>query len=55
MHTLAGLLKHKKLIRLNGFNYWQVIRDGNYISIDDIRNYEKIVKNICKEVVIDKS
>ncbi|WP_349304292.1 DNA-methyltransferase [Campylobacter curvus] len=38
MHTLAAKIKNVKANRLNGFNYWQVIRNEKRISIDEIRN-----------------
>ena len=38
MHTLAAKIKNVKASRLNGFNYWQVIRNEKRISIDEVRN-----------------
>lgn len=37
MHSLAAKLKQVKSDRLNGFNFWEVERDGKRIGIDIIR------------------
>lgn len=37
MHTLAAKIKSVKATRLNGFLWWQVVRNGAKIGIDDIR------------------
>lgn len=38
MHTLAAKIKAVKATRLNGFDYWQVERAGQRVSIDDVRS-----------------
>jgi len=38
MHACAARAKNSRAKRLNGFNYWCVKRNGNYVSIDEIRN-----------------
>lgn len=46
MHTLAAKLKNSKANRLNGFDFWKVIRNNKLISIDEIRNnYRNFLKN----------
>lgn len=43
MHSCAAKMKGVKASRLNGFDYWYVIRDGSPKSIADIREaYRKI-------------
>ena len=37
MHSCAAKVKGVKAKRLNGFDYWYVIRDGGPKSIADIR------------------
>ncbi|MCR4941598.1 MAG: site-specific DNA-methyltransferase [Campylobacter sp.] len=37
MHSLAAIFKEAKSSRLNGFEYWQVLREGKKISINLIR------------------
>lgn len=45
MHTLAAKIKSVKANRLNGFMWWQVIRNNERISINDIReNYRKSIQ-----------
>jgi len=43
MHTLAAKVRNVKADRLNGFDYWYVIRDNELKSISDIR--EEFRKN----------
>ncbi|WP_031489270.1 DNA-methyltransferase [Ureaplasma canigenitalium] len=46
IHTGAALLSNKKANRVNGFDYWYVKRDGNLISIKDLREqYRKTKEN----------
>lgn len=46
MHTLAAKIRNVKADRLNGFDYWNVIRDKEYVSISDIReNYRRSLKS----------
>lgn len=48
MHLTAGKMMNLN-IRVNGFDYFKVIRDGKLISIDDIRNkYRKDFNLISK-------
>lgn len=44
MHTCAALAKGVKADRINGFDYWYVLRDGNLISVNEIRE-----KYRCKQ------
>ncbi len=37
MHSLAAKLKQVKCERVNGFNFWEVERNGKRVSIDTIR------------------
>lgn len=37
MHTCAAIAKGVKATRLNGFDYWYVLRNGNLISINEVR------------------
>lgn len=37
MHTAAAIAKGVSAARLNGFDYWEVLRDGERISISEIR------------------
>ncbi|AIA29493.1 DNA methyltransferase [Mycoplasmopsis californica] len=37
IHTAAALISNKKSLRVNGFDYWYVIRDNEKISLKDIR------------------
>ncbi len=37
MHSLAAKLKKVKSERVNGFNFWEVVREGKKVSIDIIR------------------
>lgn len=37
MHTCAALAKQVKASRVNGFDFWYVMRNGNLVSIADIR------------------
>lgn len=38
MHTCAATARGVKASRINGFDFWYVTRDGNLVSIADIRN-----------------
>lgn len=38
MHTLAAKIKAVKASRVNGFDYWQVERNQQRVSIDDVRS-----------------
>ena len=44
MHSCAAIAKGVKANRLNGFDYWFVLRDGLLVSISDIR--EEYRKNL---------
>ncbi len=49
MHSCAAKAKKSKSDRLNGFDYWYVMRDGNLVSISDIREqYRKYKASIKK-------
>lgn len=37
MHSCAAKAKAVKAKRLNGFDYWYVLRDGGFVSISDVR------------------
>jgi len=37
MHSCAALALGRKTAKVNGFNYWYVLRDGDLVSIADIR------------------
>ncbi|WP_418222482.1 DNA-methyltransferase [Clostridium isatidis] len=37
MHTCAALVKGGKAKRVNGFDFWHVLREGELVSIDKIR------------------
>lgn len=42
MHSCAAVARNVKASKLNGFNYWYVNRNGNFVSIADVReNYRK--------------
>ncbi len=44
MHSLAAKLKNSKSERLNGYNFWEVERNGIRVSIDTIRqNYREAI------------
>lgn len=46
MHSLAAKIKAVKADRLNGFEWWQVVRNGEKIGIDKIReNYRLFLKD----------
>ncbi len=46
IHTLAAILKNSKSKRLNGFNYWEVLRNQKKISIAAIReNFRNFIIN----------
>ncbi|MCI6641736.1 MULTISPECIES: site-specific DNA-methyltransferase [Campylobacter] len=46
IHTLAAILKNSKAKRLNGFNYWEVLRNRKKISIATIReNFRNFIIN----------
>ncbi|OCR92516.1 DNA-methyltransferase [Campylobacter fetus] len=45
IHTLSAKLKGVKAQRLNGFNYWQVLRNNKKVLINDIRNIYR--QNLC--------
>ena len=38
MHSCAAIARQVKASRLNGFDVWFVERDGNLVSIDEVRN-----------------
>ncbi len=38
MHTCAAVARNVKANRLNGFDYWYVMRNNVLVSIDDVRN-----------------
>lgn len=44
IHSCAAIAKGVKANRLNGFDYWYVLRDGQLVSISDIR--EEYRKNL---------
>ena len=45
MHSLAATLKKTKAKRLNGFEYWFVMRDERLVKISQIREeYRKNIK-----------
>lgn len=45
MHTLAATIRNVKADRLNGFDYWYVVRNSEQISIANIReDYRNAVK-----------
>lgn len=37
IHTAAALLSGKKAARVNGFDYWHVVREGRIIGINEVR------------------
>lgn len=44
IHTGAARLSNKKALRVNGFDFWYVLRNNKLISIKDIReNYRKAI------------
>lgn len=46
MHTCIARIKGVKASRLNGFEYWYVLRDGVLTSISSVRDkYRKIIAN----------
>ena len=46
MHTCAARAKHLKAERVNGFDYWHVMRENHLVSIKEIReNYRNSLKN----------
>lgn len=51
IHSKAALLLNKKASRVNGFDYWNVMRDNRIVSIDEIRNLyrEYLSKKLTKE------
>ena len=54
MHLTAGKMMNLNT-RVNGFDYFKVIRDGKLISIDDIRNkYTKDFNLISKSDLLLK-
>ena len=45
MHSCAAIAKKVKATRLNGFEYWYVLREGNLVSISKIRDsYRELLK-----------
>lgn len=50
MHTCAAKVKNSKSSRLNGFDYWYVVRNDELVSIDEIRkNYREKKFNFIEE------
>ena len=45
MHTCAAIAKGKKADRVNGFEFWYVERNGELISIKEIRKNYRLEKN----------
>lgn len=50
MHTGCALARQVKATRLNGFDYWYVIRDEKPVAIADIREQYRKAKQSEKEV-----
>lgn len=49
MHTLSARIKTVKAERLNGFDWWQVERNGLRVGIDNIReNYRYALQQVAK-------
>lgn len=50
MHSCAAKARGVKANRLNGFDYWYVMRDGERVSIADVRDAYRDEKNKRKDI-----